>query len=71
MNQPMPQQQPKYKFYPSLLDQFEKYLHVDREFEPCFTQEQATGDYKKTYEEIETEMKQSLLDIINRGPFDS
>ena len=33
MNQPMPQQQPKYKFYPSLLDQFEKYLHVDREFE--------------------------------------
>ena len=71
MNQPMPQQQPKYKFYPSLLDPFEKYLHVDREFEHFFNQDQETGDYKKTYEEIETEMKQSLLNSINRVPFDS
>lgn len=63
--------QPKYKFYPSLLDQFEKYLHVDREFENTFNQDQATGEYKKTHEEIEAEMKQSLLDSINRVPFDS
>lgn len=71
MSQPIQQQQPKYKFYPSLLDQFEKYLHVDREFEHFFNQDQETGDYKKTYEEIETEMKQSLLNSINRVPFDS
>lgn len=71
MSQPVPQQQPKYKFYPSLLDQFEKYLHVDREFEHHFNQDQETGEYKKTYEEIETEIKQSLLNSINRVPFDS
>lgn len=65
------QQQPKYKFYPSLLDKFEKYLHVDREFENIFNQDQGTGEYKRTYEEIEAELKQSLLDSINRVPFDS
>lgn len=65
------QQQPKYKFYPSLLDKFEKYLHVDREFENIFNQDQTTGEYKRTYEEIEAELKQSLIDTINRVPFDS
>lgn len=71
MSQPMQQQQPKYKFYPSLLDQFEKYLHIDREFEHFFNRDRETEEYKKTYEEIEAEKLLSLLNSINRVPFDS
>lgn len=72
MNQSIPQQQqPKYKFYPSLLDKFEKYLHVDRDFESIFNQDKDTDEYKRTFEEIEAELKQSLLNSINRVPFDS
>ena len=65
-----PQQPPKYRFYPSLLDKFEKYLRVDRELESFWNQDE-DGNYKRTYEEIEKELKQSLIDSINRVPFDS
>lgn len=71
MNQSMSRQQPRYRFYPSLLDKFEKYLHADREFESKYNQDKETGEYKKSFEEIEVELKQSLLDTINRVPFDS
>lgn len=71
MNLSKSMQPPKYRFYPSLLDKFEKYLHVDREFENIFNQDRETGDYKRSFEEIEAELKQSLIDSINRIPFDS
>lgn len=71
MKQPTCPPPPRYRFYPTLLDKFEKYLHADREFESFFNQDKETGDYKKSFEEIETELRQSLLDTINRVPFDS
>lgn len=71
MNLSKSMQPSKYRFYPSLLDKFEKYLHADREFESIFNQDRETGDYKRSFEEIEAELKQSLIDSINRVPFDS
>lgn len=71
MKQPTCPPPPKFRFYPSLLDKFEKFLHADREFESFFNQDKETGDYKRSFEEIEAELKQSLLDTINRLPFDS
>ena len=67
----MSEQQPKYKFYPSILDKYEKYLHVDRDFEGFFNKDRETGEYKRSYEELEAEALQSLIDAINRVPFDS
>ncbi len=63
--------QPKYRFYPSLLDKFEQYLRSDEEVDSFWNIDNETGEYKKTAEEIEEEKKQSLLDSINRVPFDS
>jgi len=63
--------QPKYKFYPSLLDKFEKYLRADEEVEEFWNIDNETGEYKRSPDEIEAELKQSLLDAINRVPFES
>lgn len=66
MNQP-----PKYRFYPSLLDKFEQYLRADEQVESFWNVDNETGEYKKSPEEIEAELKQTLLDAINRVPFES
>lgn len=63
--------QPKYRIYPSLLDKFSAYLRADEEAESFFNIDRETGEYKKSPEEIEAELKQSLIDSINRVPFDS
>ena len=63
--------QPKYRFYPSLLDKFEQYLRADEQVESFWNIDNETGEYKKSPEEIEAELKQSLLDTINRVPFES
>ena len=63
--------QPKYRIYPSLLDKFEALLHVEEEVESPFNLDAETGEYKRTEEEIEFELKKSLIDAINRVPFDS
>lgn len=63
--------QPKYRFYPSLLDKFEQYLRADEQVESFWNVDNETGEYKKSPEEIEAELKQSLLDAINRVPFES
>lgn len=62
---------PKYKIYPSLLDKFGQYLRADEEVESFFNIDNETGEYKKTPDEIEDELKKSLIDAINRVPFDS
>lgn len=64
-------QQPKYRIYPSLLDKFEQYLRADEEAESFFNIDNETGEYKKSPEEVEAALKQSLIDCINRVPFDS
>lgn len=64
-------QQPKYRFYPSLLDKFEQYLRADEQVESFWNVDNETGEYKKSPEVIEAELKQSLLDAINRVPFES
>lgn len=64
-------QQPSYKIYPSLLDKFDKYLHADEEIESFWNIDNETGEYKRSPEEVENELKQSLIDSINRVPFAS
>ena len=64
-------QQPKYRIYPSLLDKFEQYLRADEEAESFFNIDNETGEYKKSPDEVEAELKQSLIDCINRVPFAS
>lgn len=64
-------QQPKYRIYPSLLDKFGQYLRADEEAESFFNIDNETGEYKKSPDEVEAELKQSLIDCINRVPFDS
>lgn len=63
--------QPKYRIYPSLLDNFEKYLRADEEFESFWNVDRETGEYKRSPEEIEIDLKQQLLNAINRVPFES
>ncbi|MCC8155424.1 MAG: HNH endonuclease [Tannerellaceae bacterium] len=60
----------KYRFYPSLLDQFARYQRADKEFEDTWNQDKE-GNYKKTFAEIEDQLKLDLLNSINRVPFDS
>ena len=62
---------PKYSFYPSLLDSFQRYLHLERDFESLFNIDPETGEYKRSFEEMEAEALQELIDRINRVPFDS
>ena len=64
-------QQPNYRMYPSLLDKFEAYLRADEEVESFFNIDNETGEYKRSPEEVEAELKQSLIDAINRVPFSS
>ena len=64
-------EQPKYRFYPSLLDKFERYLRADEQVESPYNIDNETGEYKRSPEEIEAELKQELLDSINRLPFES
>lgn len=59
---------PKYKLYPTLLDKFTQYLRVDEQVESFWNIDAETGEYKKSPEQIEEELKQSLLDAINRVP---
>lgn len=61
----------RYRIYPSLLDKFEDYLRADEEAESYFNVDRDTGEYKRSPEEIEAELKQSLIDAINRVPFSS
>ena len=63
--------QPKYRMYPSLLDKFETYLRADEEADSFFNIDNETGEYKRSPEEIEAELKQSLIDAINRVLFSS
>lgn len=62
---------PKYRIYPSLLDKYEALLHVEEELESPFNIDTDTGEYKRTEDEIEYELRRSLIDAINRVPFDS
>lgn len=64
-------QQPNYKIYPSLLDAFDRYLRADEEVESFWNVDNETGEYKKFPDEIEAELKQNLLNSINRVPFES
>lgn len=63
--------QPKYRIYPSLLDNFEKYLRADEEVESFWNVDKETGEYNRSPEEIEIALKQQLLNAINRVPFES
>ena len=71
MNRQKQESQPKYSLYPSLLDSFQRYLHLDRDFESTFNIDPETGCYKRSFEEMEAEALQELIDRINRVPFDS
>ena len=55
--------QPNYRIYPSLLDNFDKFLRSDEEVESFWNVDNETGEYKRSPEE--------LLDAINRKPFES
>lgn len=59
-----------FRFYPSLLDKFERYCRAEQEFESRWNID-AEGCYKRTYEEVERELFVSLIDAINRVPFAS
>lgn len=58
--------QVKYRIYPSLLDKYQKLVDADEVFEGFGNIDPETGAYKRTYEDIEAELEQSLLDSINR-----
>ena len=62
---------PKYKFYPSILDRFQRFLHLERDFESSSNVDPETGEYRRSYEEMEEEAFRSLIDAINRVPFES
>ena len=64
----MSSQQPNYRFYATLLDAFEGYLHSDRIYQEYWGNSDSPG---KTEEEFEREQFQGLIDRINRVPFDS
>lgn len=59
-------QQVKYRIYPTLLDKFQRLVEADAVFEDFANIDAETGAYKRTYDEIESELEQSLLDTINR-----
>ena len=63
--------QPNYRIYPSLLDNFDKFLRADEEVESFWNVDNETGEYKRSPDEIEADLKQKLLDAINRVPFES
>ena len=61
----------RYRFYPSILDKFQRYLRIDRDFESPSNVDPVTGYYKRSHGEMEAEAFRSLIDAINRVPFDS
>lgn len=70
--------QPKYKFYPTLLDQFTKYLEADAT-EYFYMDEngkwhknydEAEGTFHYSQDEVDSLLLQELLDKINRKPFE-
>lgn len=65
------QPQPDFSFYPSILDCFQRYLNLEQDFESTFNINPETGEYKRSFEEMEKEALQVLVDSINRVPFES
>lgn len=61
---------PDYRLYPSLLDQFERYIRSEEAFEDISNSD-GEGGYKLSFEEIERQRFESLIDSINRVPFKS
>ena len=59
---------PKYLFYATLLDSYEGYINSSRIYQTYWG---FSIDPPKTEEEFEKEQFQSLIDRINRVPFDS
>ncbi len=57
----------KYRIYPSLLNQYQRLLEAEKEFE-SFYNEDGEGGYKRTLDEIRADLEQDLLDSINRVP---
>ena len=58
----------KFNFYPTLLDKFESYLSSSRIYQEFWG---FSENPTKTEEEFEQEQLQSLIDSINRVPFES
>lgn len=58
--------QPKYKFYPSLLQSFQRFLDSEIDAEDFSNCDRDTGEYKRTADEIAAEREQALIDAINR-----
>lgn len=58
------QQQPKYKFYPSLLDKFGEYLNSSAQIDKPW-------NANKTPDEVVEDIERELLNMINRVPFES
>lgn len=56
-----------YRFSPSILDKFQRYLESNQEFESDFNYSEETG-YKSSLEEIVAAREQELLDALNRVP---
>lgn len=63
-------QQVKYRIYPSLLDKYQRLVEADEVFESINNVDSATGAYKRTFEEIEGELEQILLDSINHVEYE-
>ncbi len=61
---------PSYKIYPSLLDKFQKFLDSEIEVEDFFNIDEE-GNYKKSLQEITAQNEKSLIDAVNRVPFQS
>lgn len=60
--------QVRYNIYPSALDAFEAYINSDAIWDQYWG---GSEDPKKTQDEFEKEQFQSLIDKLNRVPFDS
>ena len=59
----------RYRIYPSLLDKFQRLVNANDVFESYFNIDE-NGCYKKSFEEIVSELEQQLLDSINRTPME-
>ena len=64
----MPMQQPKFKFFATLLDAFTSYLRSDAIYERYWG---FSENPPHTPDEFKEQQYQSLIDTINRVPFDS
>lgn len=63
--------QPKYRIYPSLLDSFDRYSRAEEIAEEPENTNDETGEYRKAPDILKAEYMHSLLDSINRVPFES